>query len=406
MEQLLFLAHRLPYPPNKGDKIRSFNALRFLAKRYRVLLGTFIDDPADRAHVDTLRALCEDVCVVEIDPRLARLRSLTGLLRGEALTVAFYRSAVLRDWVRRQVETSNVKKAFVFSSAMAQYVEEFPQLHVVADYCDVDSAKWTEYATRKPWPVSLLFDREGRELLAFERHIALRVSACALATQAESDLFAKLAPECSERVHVVGNGVDTDFFSPEAARPSPFTAEEAPIVFTGAMDYYPNELAVEWFARSVVPAICARDSRARFYIVGMNPTPQVRALAQDPRVVVTGRVPDVRPYLQYARAVVAPIEVARGVQNKVLEAMAMARPVVVTPAVAKGITGRAGVDYELASGETEFTDKVLGLLAGSPDCSLGRHARERVLADFAWNRNLEIFAELLNPGRAPLARAG
>ena len=188
----------------------------------------------------------------------------------------------------------------------------------------MDSAKWSQYANSRSWPLSAIFKREGARLLAFERAVANGTEASVFVTPAEAQLFRTLAPECSTRVHHAQNGVDTDYFSPAHELPNPFATDEDAIVFTGAMDYWPNVDAVTWFARDVLPTIATQRPRARFYIVGIAPTPAVQALAQDPRVVVTGRVPDVRPYLKHARVVVAPLRVARGIQNKVLEAMAMA----------------------------------------------------------------------------------
>jgi sugar transferase (PEP-CTERM/EpsH1 system associated) len=395
MQPLLYLTHRIPYPPNKGDKITTFHLLQHLAARYRVYLGTFVDDPDDEQYETTVRSYCADLHAPRLQPRKARVLSLTGLLRGEALTLAYYRDAGLRTWIEQAIEKHGIRKAVVYSSAMAQYVYDFPQLRVVDHFADVDSAKWADYASQHRWPLSWIYRREGRKLLAFERGAAARSAACTLVTDAEAALFARLAPECAAKVHVVRNGVDTKYFAPDADRPTPFSQDDEAIVFTGAMDYLPNVDAVSWFVREMLPALTAERPRLRFYIVGMNPAPAVRALGDGERVVVTGRVPDVRPYLQHARVVVAPLRIARGVQNKVLEAMAMQRPVVVASAAVGGVSGVAGQDFVTASTAQEFIDQVTAMLDARVGDAIGRRARARVMAEHTWERNLEALTGLL-----------
>jgi sugar transferase (PEP-CTERM/EpsH1 system associated) len=388
MEPLLYLTHRIPFPPNKGDKVRSYHLLRYLAARYRVYLGTFVDDDADWEHVPAVEALCEKACVRKLVPVAARARSLAGLLTGDPLTLPYYRDRELLAWVANVVADERITRCVIFSSAMARYLDELPGLKKVIDFVDVDSAKWSEYARRRSWPMSWLYRREGEKLLAFERDAARRADAVTFVTAAEAELFRRLAPESADRIRVVENGVDADLFSPAHALPSPYPAGEQPIAFTGAMDYWPNVDAVTWFAREVLPGILAAHPAARFYIVGMKPGPEVNALATERAVRVTGRVPDTRPYLAHARVAVAPLRVARGVQNKVLEAMAMARPVVVSGACATQLDARPGEDLEVAETAVEFARKVIDLLSGGRGDRLGRAARQRVLERYGWQESL------------------
>ena len=392
---MLFLAHRLPYPPNKGDKVRSFHFLEHLAARYRVFLGTFVDDALDWQHLDTLRGMCADMHIEALPPWTKRARSIAGLLHGEALTLGCFRSRSLHQWVREVIERQRITRAFAFSSPMAQYVLDLPNVRSFVDMVDMDSAKWGEYARRRPWPVSALYKREAVRLLAYEREIAVRSEASIFVTKEEATLFCDAAPECAARVVAIGNGVDSKYFSPSPEFASPFAPGERPIVFTGAMDYWPNVDAVSWFAREVLPDIRRRDAAARFHVVGMNPDSTVRALAGDPAVSVTGRVDDVRPYLAHARVIVAPLRVARGIQNKVLEAMAMAKPVVVTPQMAAGMSARAGVELEAASDAPEFAQKVLALMDPERASRMGAGARARVLGDYAWPACYARLDELL-----------
>ncbi|MGH6609278.1 MAG: TIGR03087 family PEP-CTERM/XrtA system glycosyltransferase [Burkholderiaceae bacterium] len=397
MEPILYLVHRIPFPPNKGDKIRSYHLLRHLATRHRVHLGTFIDNPDDAVYLRELAEVCASHCAVTLDPRSAKVRSLTGFLSGEPLTMPYYRNAELHRWVQRTIAEHNISKAVVFSAAMAQYVERTSNLHVVLDMVDVDSAKWAQYAQRRSWPSSFVYRREGEKLLASERTAAAHAAATVFVTRSEAELFARLAPEFQGRLHVIENGVDVDYFAPRADRPSPYSSDEAAIVFTGAMDYWPNIDAVIWFAQEVLPIIKRHRTNARFYIVGMQPAEAVSRLAAETHVIVTGAVPDVRPYLQYAAAVVAPLRVARGIQNKVLEAMAMGKAVVVTAAAAGGVSATSGVDLETASDAEEFARKTLHVMHPVVGDAMGQRARAQIVERYCWQRNLSAFDALLQP---------
>ncbi|MDR1708557.1 MAG: TIGR03087 family PEP-CTERM/XrtA system glycosyltransferase, partial [Candidatus Accumulibacter sp.] len=299
MAALLYLVHRLPYPPNKGDKVRSFHLMRHLAEKHRIFLGTFVDDPADEAHIEKLREFCAEFLIARLSPRRARFASLRGLLTGEALTLPYYRDAGLYVWANATLAKQKIDAAVVFSSAMAQYLRAFPPEKTLVDFCDVDSAKWTQYAATRPWPLSAIYRREGRRLLAWERRIAASAAHSFFITENETALFLRLAPECEGRVSTMRMGVDADFFSPETEFASPYPPGEIPLVFTGAMDYWPNVDAVKWFAEAIFPPLAARRAAARFYIVGRNPAAAVRELAGE-RIAVTGTVPDVRPYLRHA----------------------------------------------------------------------------------------------------------
>jgi len=311
VETLLFLAHRMPYPPNKGDKIRSYHLLQYFAQRYRVVLGAFIDDPQDWQHQEALKAQCAEVHIEAIVPWQKRVLSGFALLTGEPLTLPYFYSRTMNRWVKDVVRRNRIERAFAYSSSMAQFLMDLPQVRSIVDFVDMDSAKWDDYAQRRPWPVSALYHREARRLLAFERKVAAHVDATMFVTREEAQLFTASAPECANRVVAIENGVDNEYFSPAHAFESPFSSAEHPIVFTGTMDYWPNIDAVVWFAREVLPRIREQDARARFHIVGMNPGNAVRALQSDAAVSVTGRVADMRPYLRHAHAVVAPLRVAR-----------------------------------------------------------------------------------------------
>jgi sugar transferase (PEP-CTERM/EpsH1 system associated) len=390
MANILYLVHRLPYPPNKGDKVRSYHLLKHLVRAHRVFLGTFIDDPEDERHLDTVRPLCAGLHVVRLNPGLARLYSLRGLFSGEALSLPYYRDASLQAWVDGVLAGEKIDAIVLFSSPMAQYVGRESRLPVLLDFVDVDSAKWTQYAQTHRGPKAWIYGREGRLLLAFERRAAMDAVRSFFVTENEADLFRRAAPECAGRVEAMQNGVDADFFRPDPALPTPFCNGELPIVFTGAMDYHPNEDAAVWFAREVMPLLADGHPEARFYVVGRAPTAAVRALAGE-HVVVSGTVPDVRPYLQHAALVVAPLRIARGIQNKILEAMAMARPVVASAECAGGVDALPGIDFLVAAGAKEFAARI-GQLFAQPDLQrrIGEAARRCVLDRYSWQAHLAV----------------
>ncbi len=398
---LLFLCHRIPYPPNKGDKIRSFHLLRHLSESHAIHLGAFVDDPEDWRHAGALDAFCASVRLVPLDPRRAKLRSLSGLLSGDPLTLPYYRDREMATWVAATLAREKVERAVVYSSAMAQYLlgPDHARLRRVIDFVDVDSDKWLQYAGTKAWPMSWLFRREGRTLLAFDRRVAAAFDHSLFVSSAEAALFRRLAPEAADRVGHYNNGVDVEAFSPDRGWPSPFGEGELPILFTGAMDYWPNEDAVAWFAEQVLPRVRERFPTARFYIVGSNPTERVAALARLESVTVTGRVHQVQPYLAHARVVVAPMHIARGIQNKVLEGMAMARPVVASSKGIEGIDAVIGEEVLVADGADAFTAAVEAVLDGR-HAFMGKRARQRIAADFTWDNALPVVDRLLEIERA------
>ena len=383
---LLFLAHRIPYPPNKGDKIRSFNLLKALAKDYRVYLGAFVDDKQDWQYESELRQYCAEVFLLGLSSR-RKYESLKGLITGEALTLPYYRQSRMQHWVDQKIEEQEISRVFVYSSAMAQYVqgENYQSLHRVLDFVDVDSEKWREYSERRIWPMSWLYRREANELLNFDRRAAKNFDASVFVSASEARLFKQLAPESEQQVTHINNGVDYHYFDPTITHENPYQNDPV-LAFTGAMDYWANVDAVTWFAQQVFPEIQRQIPAARFYIVGARPTDAVLKLANKKGIHVTGSVEDIRPYIAHADVIVAPMRIARGVQNKVLEAMAMERPVVVTGAAMEGIELLPG--QMICDSEQDFVDYCLHLLIEGDANQTGKAGRTRVLEDFNWDQNL------------------
>ena len=397
-KKLLYLVHRLPYPPNKGDKIASFNLLRFLAERYELFVGTFVDDPEDRQYVDKVADYCSDLCAPEIAPTYARIASLRGLFTGEALSLPYLRHPTLQQWTDRILEREKPERIVVFSGPMAQYVSgKLPPSSIsLFDMVDVDSEKWRSYGERKRWPMSWLYRREADKLLAFERRMATEFDSTVFVSKEEAELFRGLAPESARKTTYRIQGVDSAFFDPSLAFENPYPDNAPALVFTGAMDYWPNVDAVTWFAAEAFSHIREQIPNALFCIVGRRPTPEVARLAEQPGILVTGGVPDVRPYLAHARAAALPLKIARGIQNKVLEAMAMQLPVLATPGAMTGIQAFPGFEPTVSEQAEELADAAIRLLQAPRFTD--RAGRDCVLQRYDWDANLERIARLLETG--------
>jgi sugar transferase (PEP-CTERM/EpsH1 system associated) len=275
----------------------------------------------------------------------------------------------------------------------------------ILDMVDIDSEKWTELAMRATWPMRAVWAREGRTLLGFERRAALAFDRTLFVSDAECRRFSTLAPESAGRTGFVENGVDLAYFDPALTFPRPFPAGARTIVFTGTMDYWPNADAMLWFAREVMPLLRARESNVLLAVVGANPTPEVLALAAAPDVTVTGRVDDVRPYVAHADVAVAPLRLARGIQNKVLEGMAMGRAVVASPQAFEGVRAEAGRDLLVADGAEATADAICAVLAGAHP-GLREAARAAMERGYSWEAALHRLDDIMRldftgPAAAP-----
>jgi len=406
--RLLFLCHRIPYPPDKGEKIRAWHILDHLAGRWDVDLGFLADDPADLVHLPALQARCAVVECRPVNRRAQIMRTLAHLRPGQPLGLGWFHDPHLRSWVEHGLEANRYHAAFVYSSTMAPYVmgpaAHRPGLRRVLDMVDVDSEKWLAYAATARGIKRQVWAREARTLLAFERRAAQDFDRTLFVSEDERRRFAELAPECAARTASLDNGVDLRRFDPATGYPNPFQNDAPALVFTGTMDYRPNVDAVCWFVEEVMPLLRGRAPAPHFYIVGANPSPPVRTLAQHTDVHVTGRVADIRPYIAHADAAVAPLRIARGIQNKVLEAMAMARPVIASPQAFEGVRARPGVDLLVADGAAEMARLIAQVLDGRHP-HLGEAARAAMLGTYDWAATLRPLASMLEPGsqaEAPL----
>ncbi|MCD2323951.1 TIGR03087 family PEP-CTERM/XrtA system glycosyltransferase [Sphingomonas sp. IC-56] len=378
MGDVLFLAHRVPYPPDRGDKIRSFHLLKHLAERHRVHLVAFGDGPGDLGHEAALARHAATVTVVRRSKSQA-MAAAQALLSGKPVSLTAFDNAELKAAVDGVLGREAIDAVFVFSGQMAQHVPAgAPPL--VMDFVDMDSAKFAGYADKARGPMAWMMAREARLLMAQEAQVAAQAHASLFVSAAEAQLFEQETG--AARVHVVENGIDTLFFAPDASFERPGLGP-ASIVFTGQMDYRPNVEGVAWFAQAVLPRIRAGRPDAEFVIVGRNPSDVVRALGRATGVRVIGEVADVRGWLADADVVVAPLLLARGIQNKVLEGMAMARPVVASAQAAEGIDHGGAIN--VTTDAQAMAAAVLRLLGEPEDAAaLGERARRQVIARYGW----------------------
>lgn len=401
MEDLLFLAHRIPYPPNKGDKIRSYHFLKYLASRYNIYLGTFIDDPKDWQYTDKVDALCVETHYQGLNPLQAKIRSLQGFLNGEALSLPYYKNNPMQDWVDKSIKIHSIKKVLIFSSVMAQFIVPRHQpannrdIDMIVDFVDVDSDKWRQYAAKKQGLARWVYQRESKYLFDYEYKIAEQAKTSFFVSEQEAALFKSLAPALSEKIGHINNGVDIDYFSPEQIYVSPYRDDEEVLVFTGAMDYWANVDAVVWFATEIFLKLTHKYPDVKFYIVGSRPTKDVEALAKNKNIVVTGAVDDVRPYVAHAKLAVAPLRIARGIQNKVLEAMSMGKHVVATSAAMEGIPYDQSLQVSVSDQADIMVKQINELLKNNPTKIASISNRDFVKEKFSWEQNVNLLSALL-----------
>ena len=387
---ILFLAHRSPFPPNRGDRIRSWNVLQHLAARARVHLVA-LDEEVREPAPELARLLASCTIVPRTIPN--GRAALSALATGRPVSLVAFAHPVVRRAVSAVLREQPIDAIYAFSGQMAQYLPAAGP-SVVMDFVDVDSAKFDQLASTSPLPLRWLMRREARMLSAFEHQIASRVSASLFVSEAEAALFRTRGG--TGRMMAVENGVDLARYDPATVVPKPF--DRPTIVFTGQMDYAPNADAVMWFARTVLPLIRATHSGVGFAIVGRAPTAAVRSLA-DAQVTVTGAVADTRPWLAAASVCVAPLALARGVQNKVLEAMAMARPVVASAAAAEGIDHSGSI--RVTNGAAAMASAILALLDDREAAAdLGRAARRQIERRYDWTATLAPLDALLGLDQA------
>ncbi len=403
--RILFLAQRVPYPPDRGDKIPTYNQLRHLAELHEVAVACLADGEEDLANIAGLKSLATSVDAVAVRPLRARLRALAALRSRTPCTVAYFNERGLHEQVGNRMRREHFDVILVNSSQMAQFVEPYSDLPRIMQFVDLDSLKWQQYADNSSVPRSWIFRREFHCLLEYERNLARTFTHSLVCTPRELKDLERLVPGAA--ASCVSNGVDLEVFRPHSLEKIP-----GEMVFTGVMDYYPNIAGIVWFCRDVLPLIRLELPGVTLTICGSRPDSRVKALARIPGVTVTGRVADVRPYLARASVAVVPLRIARGIQNKLLEAMAMGLPAVASSAAAEGVEATPGRDLFVADDPADFASATVRLFRDDDlRRRTGEAARACMEANYRWEHQLQRLDRVLeavtgkgSPEPASLAR--
>lgn len=391
--RIFFVCRRVPFPPNRGDKIATYNQIRHLARKHQMHVFCLADTQDEIADSRGLRDCTASVTAVAASPLRGLLRAVRAVPAGEPLSVAMLREARLHAIIQRRFAELRPDLIIVYSSNMAQFAESFAGAPRIMQFADLDSRKWHDYAARSPPPMRWVYALEARRLLRYERHLARTFSHSVVCTPVEAAEFRVLIPDGS--VSVVHNGVDLAYFRPSGAPKRPGS-----LVFTGVMNYAPNVDAVRWFCAEILPLVRRELPTADLTICGSSPTRAVRRLAAIPGVTVTGRVPDVRPYLDRAEVFVAPLRMARGIQNKVLEAMAIGLPVVSSRIAWRPTAIPEGEGIVTADRADHFAGHILHLLRDAEYReTMGGCARAAMERSYSWAAQLAALDRLVGDGQ-------
>ena len=384
--RILFLSQRVPYPPNRGDKITTWRLIERMARSHEVTVMAFAHDDADAKAAVELEKKGFETITVRHRPKWDKLRSLPLLATGKPMTLGVYGSRELQGLVDRRI--GDMDLAYAYSSSMAAFFLEH-DLPRVMHFAELDSDKWRQYAEKAAFPMSWVYRREWKTLFAFETRVAHAVDRSVFCTPLEERIFQECIPGAPSLV--MPNGVDLTNYKPE-----PDAAEPAHLVFVGVMNYYPNVEGCQWFADEILPRVQERFPEARLSIVGSHPTPEVEKLGQRKGIEVTGFVDDPRDWLRRGSVSVAPLRIARGIQNKVLEAMAMGLPVVGTSSATQGVNGEPGRHYRVADDASGQVDAICELLADREAArNLGAAGRAFVEEHYDWEACLQPLDRLL-----------
>ena len=382
--KILFLCHRIPYPPNKGDKIRSFHEIKHFSKNHEIHLLAFCENSNEISYGNELKKYCRSVSLILIKPHIQRIKAAIFMLQGKPWTLGYFSDRAMRDAVQEKLNTVSFDVVFAYSSSMAPYALTAARIPRVLDFVDSDACKWRRYAQLEPAPKSWLHSYEASKLARFEQEMILKFDASIFVSPRE-------ASHLTGGIHFIQNGVNLDYFAA-------FPREKGSnlIIFTGAMDYFPNIDAVTFFAENIFPLIRSYLGDAQFLIVGSRPTSAVRRLERSPGITVTGTVLDIRPNLAKASVAVVPLRISQGIQNKILEALAADLPVVATRSAAEGLQTIEGLPISVTDDPKEFSDRVLDYLRNPLGEEEIKRCRHHLELQYSWEKNLSAFDHIFH----------
>lgn len=362
--RILYVCHRFPFPPARGGKIRPFNMIKHLSRSHEVVVASLVRSPEEAEAGRGLSQYCSDVMMAKVTAQAAWARMVVRLVTAQPSSMGYFYSPDLARHINERLKRERFDLIFVHCSSVAPYVSKFLGTPKILDFGDMDSQKWLEYRRFKPFPLSLGYWLEGCKMEAAEKALARRFDLCTCTTKAELETLRRF--RVPTPTDWFANGVDADYFSPTDAA---YDADA--ISFVGRMDYFPNQQAMLYFVNEVFPLIRAKRPAAKLAIVGAEPSAEIRRLATYDGITVTGTVPDVRDHVRRSAASVAPLSIARGTQNKIIECMAMGVPVVTSPEAAGGVDAVPGEHLLVAHSADDYADKLLTLMAD-------RAARQRL----------------------------
>jgi sugar transferase (PEP-CTERM/EpsH1 system associated) len=377
--KILFVCHRFPYPPNEGGKIRSFNMITHLQQQHEVTVASLVESKIEQTDVEGMKPYCESYVAQRMNKPLAWLKAVFCLLTLIPSSMGYFHSWKLGKKIKALLQEQQFDLIVVHCSSVAHFVLSAKDTPKILDFCDMDSQKWLIYAKHKPFPLSLVYWLEGIKLQRAEKNLAKQFDSSSVATAFELETLE--AFQSGRASFCFPNGVDTEYFSPVERDYDANT-----ICFIGKMNYYPNEKCMLEFSQQVFPLLRAKYSALKLCIVGSNPTDKILALAEMDGIEVTGRVADVRPYVQQAALTIVPLEIARGTQNKILESMAMGVPVVCSDIAARGIDAVPSEQVLVAKTNDEYVIQISRILDSAEERTrLSEAGRSRMLSHHSWD---------------------
>lgn len=395
--KILFLSHHFPYPPDHGARIRALHFIRHLAQNNSVTVATLAHTEQEVSQGAGLQEFCHEVIAEILPSRIRWLQALKALCSSLPSSVAYFRSVPLQRRIQQKLKEEEFDIVIVFCAFMAQYVLDWKGGYRILDYGDIDSAKWRDYARYKPVPFSWGYAWESAKLRKYERRVARHFHHCTVISQGELEEFQRF--EVGIPCTIVPNGVDTEYFFYNGESQTGASV----IVFVGRMDYFPNVDGIKYFVREVFPLIRQKLPEVELRIIGSNPAKSVRDLAKIPKVSITGYVPDIRAYLKDAVAAIAPLRIARGTQNKILEALAMGIPTVATPEAAKGVQTIPGKHLLVAGCPKDLASEIINVIENATlRKSLAEAGRLQIEQAHTWERSVEILDTILNELPEPI----
>ena len=376
--KILYICHRFPFPPKRGGKIRPFNMIKHLSRDHEVTVASLVRSAGEAREAQGISPYCHQFYATRVRPAIQSLRMVARLPTLVPSSLGFFYSRSLATIVKHLLQSPSFDLIFVHCSSVARYVADVSWTPKILDFGDMDSHKWLDYARFKAPPLNLGFWLEGVKLRREEQRLARCFDICTTTTRAEWDTLQSY--HCATDTDWFPNGVDTDYFSPDDGRYDPDL-----ICFVGRMDYYPNQEAMFGFCADVLPLLRKHRPELRLQIIGADPPPAVRRLAQLPNVTVTGSVPDVRPYLRKSALMVAPLNIARGTQNKLLESMSAGVPVVTSSLAAAGVDAVPGEHMLVATSPEEYCAAILRVLNDPAErARLAQAGRARMQSHHNW----------------------